>query len=101
MDGCIWVIQRVDRFFRLMEEIAFQIDSGQSKGLRAKRVAALRIWRKFENVTASAEALRENRRRHQTDVVDTDAVVARLLEAGAAEIGPKEIREILAGGVSR
>ncbi len=94
-DRFIRLMGRVDHFFRLLDEIAYQIDSREPKGLRAKCVRALGMWRDYQSILAEEPRLcDESQRRQYTDDV-LDQVVKLILDAGAAGSAPNEILNLI------
>jgi len=92
---CTTMLRNVDRLFRLLNEIAARIDANEPKGLRAKCVTAVKLWRESQNVLATAPK-GERTPRPQDDT--TDRLITIMLEAGAAGETPHQIWARLAPG---
>jgi hypothetical protein len=85
---CTTMLRNVDRLFRLLSEIARQVDANEPKGLRAKCVTAGKLWRESQSVLATAP---EGERRRSPQAETTDRLIALMLEAGAAGDTPHQI----------
>lgn len=85
-------LSNCDHLFSLLDEIAAMVGRGERKGLRAKCVAALRLWIPHQRIMRRAMTAVERSRR-----TPFEKAIKLILDAGAKGLGPRAIQKLLEG----
>ena len=90
----ITLLPKLDRLFRLLTEISWNVDSNVRGGLRKKCMAALKLWREYQSVLKTAPGDSSERALRFRPAIE-DRLITAMLQAGTLGDAPEEIREKL------